>query len=202
VQRRTDALGVVERQTAVMIRHAEMLNRRTGIHDELDRAEYLLLRLLDEAGPLDINTVACSLGLDPSTAGRQVSVLEGAGLAVRTPAPTDRRRSIITPTAAGLDRMRQVKRLRTESTADLLAEWSDEDLRVLGTMLARYNTTVAERYLTGQAKYRTVGAGPAHGVAGDGAGTKAETGAGDGADEPAGASGEAHGEPHGTPVQG
>lgn len=172
MQRRSDALSVVERQTAVMARHFEMLHRRSDVHDELDRAEYLLLRMLDEAGPLDINTLACKLGLDPSTAGRQVSVLESAGLAVRTPAPGDRRRSIITPTPEGAERMRRVRGLRTQNVADLLAEWNDEDLRVLGAVLARYNTTVAKRYLTGEAAQAKSSA--AKPVPQDGANTSAQ----------------------------
>jgi DNA-binding MarR family transcriptional regulator len=147
---RRQALAAVERQTAVLIRHIEMLHRRSDIHDTLDRAEYLLLRTLDEAGPMDINTLAASLGLDPSTAGRQVSALQGSGFVDRSPAPGDRRRSIVTPTAAGLARMNHVRRLRTESTADLLDGWTDAEVRTLGTMFDKYNRCVAARYLTGQ----------------------------------------------------
>jgi DNA-binding MarR family transcriptional regulator len=143
------ALTVIERQTAVLMRHFEMLHRRTDVHDALDRAEYLMLRTLDECGPLDINGLAASLGLDPSTAGRQVSVLEGAGLVARSPAPADRRRSIITPTGEGLRRMEAVRERRTRSMADLLADWSEDDLRTLGAMFERYNRAVAARHLTG-----------------------------------------------------
>ena len=150
VDARAQALASVERQTAVLMRHFEMLHRRSDIHDMLDRAEYLLLRALDEAGPMDINTLAASLGLDPSTAGRQVSALQGSGFVERSPAPGDRRRSIVTPTAEGLARMNHVRRLRTESTADLLGDWSDEDVRTLGMMFDKYNRCVAARYLTGR----------------------------------------------------
>lgn len=149
--RRTDALSGVERQTAVLIRHVELLYRRTDIHDNLDRAEYLLLRALDEAGPLNINALAAQLGLDPSTAGRQVSVLQAAGLVERRPDPADRRRSVVTPTAEGAELMRHVQARRTENIADLLAAWTDEDVRALGTILAKYNCAVSAKYLTGPA---------------------------------------------------
>ena len=147
-EHREGALSAVERQTAILIRHFELLHRRTDIHDGLDRAEYLLLRALDETGPMKINALAALLGLDPSTAGRQVSVLQGAGLVEREPDPTDRRCTVVTPTAEGLARMRHVQRLRTEGVAELLADWSDEDLRTLDAILDKYNRTVGERYLT------------------------------------------------------
>ncbi|MEY9855586.1 DNA-binding MarR family transcriptional regulator [Catenulispora sp. GAS73] len=150
-RRRTDALSGVERQTAVLIRHVELLYRRTDIHDNLDRAEYLLLRALDEAGPLNINALAVQLGLDPSTAGRQVSVLQAAGLVERRPDPADRRRSVVTPTPEGAELMRHVQARRTENIADLLAAWTDEDVQALGTILAKYNCAVSAKYLTGPA---------------------------------------------------
>jgi DNA-binding MarR family transcriptional regulator len=143
------ALAVIERQTAVLIRHIEMLYRRTDLHDDLDRASYLLLRTLQDCGPMDINGLAASLGLDPSTAGRQVCVLKDAGLVERSPAPEDRRRSIITPTDEGLRRMETVRERRTENLADLLSGWSADELDTLGAMFDKYNRAIAAKYLTG-----------------------------------------------------
>lgn len=145
------ALDVIERQTAVLVRNLEMVYRRTDIHDDLDRAEYLLLRTLSEAGPQDINTLAAGLGLDPSTAGRQVSALRRQGMVERAPAATDRRRSIITPTAAGLRRMEAVRSARAESHADLLGGWTEEELRTLGAMFTKYNAAMARKFLAGAA---------------------------------------------------
>lgn len=146
---RRSALAAVERQTAILTRHFELLHRRTDIHDTLDRAEYLLLRALDESGPMRISALATLLGLDPSTAGRQVAVLQGQGLVEREPDPADRRCTVVTPTATGLERMRHVRRMRTEMVADLLEDWSDEDLRTFDEILGKYNRSVARRYLTG-----------------------------------------------------
>jgi len=143
------ALAVIERQTAVLIRNIEMIYRRTDLHDVLDRASYLLLRTLDESGPMDINSLAAALGLDPSTAGRQVCVLKDAGLVERSPAPEDRRRSIITPTGEGLRRMETVGGRPTENVADLLAGWSAADLGTLGAMFDKYNRAIAAKYLIG-----------------------------------------------------
>jgi DNA-binding MarR family transcriptional regulator len=144
-----DPLEVIEVATAVLVRNFELLRRRSGIYTDLDRAEYLLLRTLDALGPADICTLAAGLGLDPSTAGRQVARMADRGLVERTPAPTDRRRSVIAPTPQGLERMHEARVRRRDSTADLLAEWSEEDRRTLADMFTRYNRTVAERFLSG-----------------------------------------------------
>jgi DNA-binding MarR family transcriptional regulator len=143
------ALAVIERETAVLIRHIELLHRRTDLHDDLDRASYLLLRTLADCGPMDINGLAASLGLDPSTAGRQVCVLKDAGLVERSPAPEDRRRSIITPTGEGLRLMETVRRRRTAYLADLLSGWSAGELESLGAMFDKYNRAIAAKYLIG-----------------------------------------------------
>lgn len=143
------ALEVIEYQAAVLVRNFELLSRRTGAHDELDRAEYLLLRILAACGPQDINSLAALLGLDPSTAGRQVTSLCKQGLVAKTPAEADRRRSIITPTPEGTRLMESVRTLRYRNHADLLEGWSEEDLQTLATMFARYNRAVGAKFLTG-----------------------------------------------------
>lgn len=150
MESRRQALSAVERQTAVLMRHFELLNRRTDIHQQLDRSEYLLLRALEDGGAMNINALAAQLGLDPSTAGRQLAGLQRAGLVERTPDPADRRCNVITPTAEGLERMRHVRTQRTEFTAELLTGWTDEELRTFDTILGKYNRTVAQRYLAGQ----------------------------------------------------
>lgn len=141
-------LDVIEVASAVLVRNFELLRRRRPERD-LDRSEYLLLRTLDAAGPADICTLAGALGLDPSTAGRQVTVLANKGLVRRAPAESDRRRSMISPTGEGLGRMRAERERRRRDTAELLADWTDEDLRTLGEMFTRYNRAVAGRYLGG-----------------------------------------------------
>ncbi len=144
-----DPLEVIEVATAVLVRNFELLRRRGGAYTDLDRAEYLLLRTLDALGPADICTLASGLGLDPSTAGRQVARMAGRGLVERTPAPADRRRSVIAPTPQGLERMREARVRRRDGTAELLADWSEEDRHTLAEMFTRYNRTVAERFLSG-----------------------------------------------------
>ena len=141
-----ETLALIERQGAVMVRNFELFDRRTDIHDDLDRAEYLLLRVLSESGPQDITTLAALLGLDPSTAGRQVSTLTRQGLVERIPAATDRRRCIVTPTPRGLHVMDGARAARMRGIANLLGDWNEEELRTLGAMFAKWNHSVAEYF--------------------------------------------------------
>jgi DNA-binding MarR family transcriptional regulator len=144
---RHDPLDVVEKATAQLTRNFEMLRRRSDIYSELDKAGYLLLRTLEEMGPTDIGSLAAAIGLDPSTAGRQVAVMQEKGLVDRAPDPADRRRSIISPTGEGHRRMVGTRCRRRGAMGELLSDWSDEDLSTLGRMLTRYNHAVAQRYL-------------------------------------------------------
>ncbi|HEX3647665.1 MAG TPA: MarR family transcriptional regulator, partial [Pseudonocardiaceae bacterium] len=131
----------------VLMRNFELLRRRSDVYAELDRAEYLLLRTLDQFGPTDIGSLAAAVGLDPSTAGRQVAVMAGRDLVEREPSPDDRRRSMIAPTDEGRRRMAATRFRRRAATADMLADWTDEELLQLGDLLTRYNKAVADRFL-------------------------------------------------------
>ncbi|MBA8826791.1 DNA-binding MarR family transcriptional regulator [Saccharopolyspora lacisalsi] len=139
-------LDEIELESARLVRNFELMRRRTDSYEELDRSEYLLLRTLDETGPADINTLAAVLGLDPSTAGRQVATMRKAGLIECEPATDDRRRSIITPTEQGRDEARSVRLHRHRNLDELFAEWSEDELRTLGTMVSRYNRAIRERF--------------------------------------------------------
>ncbi|GLY43148.1 hypothetical protein Amsp01_091710 [Amycolatopsis sp. NBRC 101858] len=141
-----DALDLIEAHTAVMVRNFELLSRRTDVYDEVDRAGYLLLRTLEVTGPADITTLAAKLGLDPSTVGRQVSAMTGAGLVERTPAPEDRRRSIVVATEEGRRRAHRVHERRRANLAAMFAGVPDDELRVIGESFARYNQAVAREY--------------------------------------------------------
>lgn len=142
-----DGLDVLELATAVLMRNFELLRRRTDVYAELDRAEYLVLRTLTQLGPTDIGSIAAALGVDPSTAGRQVAGLQSRGLVHRTVAE-DRRRSIIGPTDEGRRRTDATRERRRAATADMLADWTPDELRTLGELLTRYNKAVADRWFT------------------------------------------------------
>ncbi len=80
------ALGVIETQVAMLMRLGEATRRSSPRpHRALDRAAYVILRFLQEAGPQNVSAVATRLNLDGSTVTRQISALHRAGLVVRTP---------------------------------------------------------------------------------------------------------------------
>lgn len=143
----TDALDVVESQSAVLVRNFELLRRRADVYGALDRSSYLLLRALDVLGPADINTLATAVGLDPSTVGRQIAAMQAKKLVDRTAAAEDRRRSIVAPTATGRHEADRVRRQRRRDLAALLDGWTGDELATLGEMFTRYNRAVAVRYL-------------------------------------------------------
>ncbi|MFJ4840627.1 MarR family winged helix-turn-helix transcriptional regulator [Streptomyces sp. NPDC088746] len=143
-----DPMDVVEFQTAMLVRNLELIRRRADFYLEVDRAGYLLLRALDVLGPTDIATLAAELGLDASTAARQVAAMAKAGFATRTTDPDDRRRTVVTPTAEGRDAMEAVRRRRRTGTAEMLADWSEDDRHAIAGMFARYNQAITDRYLS------------------------------------------------------
>jgi DNA-binding MarR family transcriptional regulator len=130
------------------MRNAELTRSRSDICTDLDPSEYLLLRTLAHTGPADIGTLAGALGLDPSTAGRQVTAMLRKGLVDRTAAPADRRRVVVTATDTGRRLLHATSRRRRELFASLLADWSDDDLRTFGAIVTRFNQAVARAYLT------------------------------------------------------
>ncbi|MDG4782992.1 MarR family transcriptional regulator [Micromonospora sp. WMMD961] len=140
-------LGRIETEVALLMRFGEATRRATGTaeHRVLDRAAYVILRHLDNAGPQNVSALAAQLNLDGSTVTRQVSALQRDGLIVRAPDPTDGRGTVISPTAAGLQRMAAVQTARTRLYGDMLADWSDEDRATLATLLGRLNQALVRR---------------------------------------------------------
>jgi DNA-binding MarR family transcriptional regulator len=142
-----DVYGDIEVQAAVLTRNFELLRRRRSQQLEVDRAEYLMLRTLAGLGTPSIGDLADALGLDPSTVGRQVTVLTQAGWARRLADPADRRRMIVQITSSGRAAMRRTSAERRRRTRELLDGWNQDDLRTLAQMFARYNAEVARHHL-------------------------------------------------------
>jgi DNA-binding MarR family transcriptional regulator len=148
---RVDDLDTIETEMAVLARSLELLRRRGRIHREMDRAGYLLLRTLEESGPLPVNQLAERVGLDGSTVTRQVAALESDGFAERCTDPADRRCCIVRPTEHGRLLMRDVQRRRRQRFEELLDGWSDADRADLARLLARLNRSVIVPALEGDA---------------------------------------------------
>ncbi|WP_405090665.1 MarR family transcriptional regulator [Micromonospora sp. NBC_01392] len=140
-------LGRIETEVALLMRLGEATRRGTGTmeHRLLDRAAYVILRHLDDAGPQNVSALAARLNLDGSTVTRQVSALQRDGLIARTPDPADGRGTVITATPAGLQRMAAVRAARTRLYGEMLSAWSDDDRDTLAELLHRLNEALDAR---------------------------------------------------------
>ncbi|GAA2717683.1 MarR family winged helix-turn-helix transcriptional regulator [Micromonospora olivasterospora] len=140
-------LGRIETEVALLMRLGEATRRATGTaeHRVLDRAAYVILRHLAAAGPQNVSALAARLDLDGSTVTRQVSAMQRDGLIARTPDPSDGRGTVISPTAAGLQRMVAVRAARTRLYGEILGDWTADDRDTLADMLARLNRALEAR---------------------------------------------------------
>lgn len=140
-------LGRIETEVALLMRFGEATRRATGTaeHRVLDRAAYVILRHLADAGPQNVSALAARLNLDGSTVTRQVSALQRDGLITRTPDPSDGRGTVISPTPAGLQRMAAVQAARTRLYGDMLSDWNPEDRASLAALLGRLNQALINR---------------------------------------------------------
>jgi DNA-binding MarR family transcriptional regulator len=137
------ALDTVETELALLARSIESINRRYSLYAGLDRASYLILRSLTEAGPASVNALALRLGLDGSTVTRQTAAMESRGLIDRVADPHDRRASIATATDRGRARMEDLRRRRLAMLDAIFDAWPERDLTRLGATLHRLNDTLA-----------------------------------------------------------
>ena len=138
-----DGLDLIETELAVLTRTLEGMHRRSELYRELDRASYLMARTLDTTGPVSINRLASILGLDATTVTRQVATMEATKLVVRRSDPSDGRISLISLSPKGRRTMRAVQLARKERIASLLDDWTEDDRRQLGRLLARFNDDVS-----------------------------------------------------------
>lgn len=137
-------LGRIETEVALLMRMGEATRRGTGTteHRVLDRAAYVILRHLAEAGPQNISALAARLNLDGSTVTRQVSAMQRDGLITRAPDPRDGRGAVVSPTPAGTQRMSTVRAARTRLYGDILGDWPAADRSALADLLERLNAAL------------------------------------------------------------
>lgn len=104
----------------------------------IDKASYRLLVRLDEQGPARLSDLAERVGVDLSTASRQMHALEAAGFVAREAVEEDRRASLLRVTMSGKQMVERILDARRTVITELLAGWSpderDELARVLGRL--------------------------------------------------------------------
>jgi DNA-binding MarR family transcriptional regulator len=139
-----ETYDAVEHQLGVLLRRARSLSlaMMREVHRELEPAAYGLLIGLYDRGPTRPSELAEYFGVGKPTISRQVKVLEELGLIERRPDPDDRRAHLLALTSEGQRRLDTVRVARRERFHALLGTWPEEDVRVLATMLARFNGLV------------------------------------------------------------
>lgn len=101
------------------------------------RSQFTLLAVLDEFGPLNQTEMSERSGLDRSDIVRWVDELAEHKLVRRTQDPGDRRRNVITITAAGRRRLDALEARLRQAQRELLGALSDKERDQLVALLGR-----------------------------------------------------------------
>ncbi|MEU4240997.1 MarR family transcriptional regulator [Actinoplanes sp. NPDC026619] len=143
-------LGRIETQVAMLMRLGEATRRSTGVqpHRALDRAAYVILRRLEQDGPLNVSVLAAALNLDGSTVTRQVTALEKDGLVERARDPKDGRGTVIAATPLGLTEVERVRQARKILYGKMLTGYSDQEKQELAGTLERFTEALEEHMRT------------------------------------------------------
>jgi len=113
------------------------LIRRLRAEMGLPLAQVTVLGLLDRGGPQTVSALAASERVRPQSMAQTVHALETAGLVTRRPDPSDRRRALVEPTAAGRDALRASRRRRESWLARTLeSELDARERAALGDAVA------------------------------------------------------------------
>ena len=102
------------------------------------------LRLVARTGPIAVTDVARQLGVDQSTASRQIKPLEDAGLLSRTADTADRRVAWLEVTKAGHDVLDRIHGLRRSDLEIVLGDWSPSDVGQLAALLERFKQSMLD----------------------------------------------------------
>lgn len=121
-------------------RQRERLAKAAGL--PVTGANLVALRLVDRFGPVAVTDVARRLGLDQSTASRQLRPLEEMGLISRTTDPSDRRLALLTTTPAGRDVLRRVREIQLNDFDVAMSDWPPEDRARLAELLDRFRAAL------------------------------------------------------------
>lgn len=102
------------------------------------------LRLVARSGPIAVTEVARQLGVDQSTASRQIKPLEDEGLLSRTADTADRRVAWLEITPGGREVLDRIHGLRRKDLDLVLGEWSPGDVEQLAELLDRFKQSMLD----------------------------------------------------------
>ncbi len=140
-----EAYNDVEHQLGVLLRRARALSAEMSraVHPDLEPGAYGLLIGLHDCARARPSDLADHFGVGKATISRQLKVLEGFGLVQREPDPADGRAHLLVLTEEGRRRLDIARDARRDRLHALLDTWPEADVRLLATMLSRFNTLSA-----------------------------------------------------------
>ncbi|MGH9051354.1 MAG: MarR family winged helix-turn-helix transcriptional regulator [Acidimicrobiia bacterium] len=136
-----DDLDTVERALEALFR----LNASRKVHAlraaaagvTISAPGFVLLRRIQEDGPLPLGELARRADMDPAATGRQIRQLEQDGLVERVPSPGDGRVTNVSVTPEGGAARRRISEVLDRHMEDVLDAWSPADRADLARLLSR-----------------------------------------------------------------
>lgn len=132
----------IERELMLIGRYKELATAASADERRLDRSGYILLRRLEEEGPMSIGELAQAFSLDTSTVNRQTAVLLRGGLAERIPDPEGGLARKLRITEEGLRRVAAEREYRLNGLATVMKDWTPEELASFAEGLAHFNASI------------------------------------------------------------
>lgn len=126
----------------LLSRHALQGAAPHGREHLIDRSAAVLLARLDAQGPMTVGELADAFDLDVSTVHRQVAAAMRRGLIDRAPDPDGGPARKHRPSPEGLRLLREELQGRRGAIAEVVSDWSDEDVDTYVTLLRRFNEGV------------------------------------------------------------
>lgn len=125
-----------------VIRSGRQLGVRAAdaLYGDLPAFGWALLVPLEQDGEQRCSALAARAGVDVSVASRQLAALERAGYVERRPDPQDGRASLVHLTDEGVRALAVTRALRARWAAAALADWGEDDARLLSGLLERLAT--------------------------------------------------------------
>ena len=138
---RGEELDAVERALERLLRLSASRNvharRAAAARVDISQPGFVLLRRLQEDGPMPVGELAQLTDMDPAAAGRQVRQLQARGLVATSTLPQDRRVTIVRVTPRGADARRRLADVGGRHMEDVLGAWSSRDRVTLARLLDR-----------------------------------------------------------------
>ena len=101
------------------------------------RYHFAMLAALDEFGPSSQADLGRCTGIDRSDVVAAINAMVERGFVERNPDPSNRRRNIVTITAAGKDHLEKLSTLLGDAQAELLRTLSATESKALAELLSR-----------------------------------------------------------------